>query len=359
MRFGKFDGGNYFSIGAELEIRILDRFDLTPRNEFDYIISNVSQEYKQYLTEEFLGSMIEINTPIFYAQSELLEYLRNIIAHLKEVADEKNLSLQTSGSYAQHSVNVKLNKNRRYKKLYEEHQVLLDNFTICGTHVHIGFKDHEKALKAYNYSLYYLPLFVALSASSVFYDNQNTGIHSYRTKVFDRLPKASIPEYFDSYEDIIKLYNFLNQTDIIQSAKDIWWDVRIQPHFKTVEFRVCDAVNDFDRLGVLFSLVKAMCQLSQIEESIKLPMQVLKQNMWSATRYSMDGKMLTEDAKVVSISKEIENLAKRAFKNSFLSKIEYDKIVEYANKKSISQEMIDIYNKTNSIKEVERLGVFE
>lgn len=359
MKFEKFDGGRHFTIGAELELRIVDSSDLTLQNEFNYISSNVSKELKENLAQEFLGSMIEINTPIFNTPKDLVDYLKSTVSQLSSIAHKKNLSLQTSGSFAQEKQNVKINKNQRYEEIYDEHQVLLDNFTICGTHIHIGFEDFDKALKAYNYSLYYLPIFVALSASSVFHDGKDTGIHSYRTKVFDRLPKASIPEYFESFEDMSSVYEVLNQTGVIQSTKDVWWDVRIQPHFKTVEFRVCDAVNDFDRLEVVFLLAKVMCQLSQIDDYKKLPMQVLKQNMWSATRYSMDGEMVTFDGKLNSISEVIQRLANRAYENSFLSNEELSKILKYAKKESIAQEMIEKYNKTENIKEVERLGVFK
>ncbi len=358
MKFKEFNGGNNFTIGLELELRILDKINLSPQNEFDYIFKNVSQKYKNNLDREFLDSMIEINTPIFTYEEDLLNYLKEIIKELKRIATKKDLSIQTSGTYAQKNHNIKLNINHRYEKLYEEHQTLLDNFTICGTHVHIGFENSQKALKAYNYSLYYLPLLVALSASSVFYNNQNTSIHSYRTKIFDRLPKASIPDYFDNFKQMEELLCFLKKAGVIQSIKDIWWDVRIQPHFKTLEFRVCDAVNDFERLEVIICLTKAICELSQIGNIVKMPSQVLKQNMWSATRYSMHGKIITKDGNLVEISNMIKELALKAHENSFLTKQNLNKIFKFADKKSISQEMLEVYNRTKNIKDVERLGVF-
>lgn len=359
MKFEKFDSGNHFSLGLELELRILDRFDLTPRNEFDYILSKVKKEYKERLAREFLGSMVEINTPVFHYEEDMITFLKEIMENLSQVALEKNLCLQTSGTFAQENSNVKINSNDRYEKLYDEHGILLDNFTICGTHVHIGFENFDKALNAYNYSIYYLPLFVALNASSVFYNGEYTGIHSYRTKIFERLPKASVPEYFDSYEDMKALYDLLEKAKVIKSTKDIWWDVRIQPHFKTIEFRVCDAVNDFDILEVTVALVKAVCQLSQIEEPTKVPLQVLKQNMWSATRYSMEGKMVTADGKIISVRECLNEIAKKAFDNSFLTKQMYEKCKKVIEKDSISQKMIETYNRTKNLKEVERLGVFE
>ncbi len=358
MKFEKFDDGNHFTIGVELELRILDKYKLSLENEYDYIFSNINIKYKKNLASEFLGSMVEINTPIFHYEKDLIEFLNEIISEMDKIALKKNLCLQTSGTFAQENNNTKVNSCERYEELYKEHQILLDNFSICGTHVHIGFEDFDKALKAYNYSLYYLPLFVALSASSVFFNNVDSGIHSYRTKIFDRLPKASIPDYFDSYEQMKSVYDLLYDNKVIKSTKDVWWDVRIQPHFRTLEFRVCDAVNDLDRLEVIITLFKALCQLSQIEEPIKMPMQVLKQNMWSATRYSMSGSMITSNG-LVTIRESLNNLIDRAYKNSLLNKEMCEKAKKIVLEKSVSEKMIEVYNRTNDLKEVERLGVFE
>ncbi len=357
MEFKKFKNGKNFTIGVELELRILDKLDLSLKNEFDNLISEISPKYKKNLAKEFLDSIVEINTPVFFKEKDVINYLKEILKELKFVADKKGFLLQSSGSYAQKNKKVKINKDKRYKKIYDEHRVLLDDFTICGTHIHIGFENFDKALNAYNYCLYYLPLLTALSASSSFYDNKNTGIHSYRTKIFDRLPKASIPDYFNSYEDMKNTYDFLANAGIINSIKDIWWDIRIQPSLKTIEFRVCDAINDFDRLEVLLLLTKTMCKLSFSNELIKLPMQVLKQNMWSATRYSMDAKILNQNGDLINISKEIINLARKGYKKGFLCQNDLKKIEKFANRKSISQEMIELYKKTENIKDIDRLGV--
>lgn len=358
MKFEKFSKGKHFTLGLELELRILSRLDLIPSNEYDYILSNISEKYKKNLSSEFLASMIEINTPIFYENKKLINFLKEIINELKKVAKNKNLYLQANGCLAQKHRNIKINPKNRYEKLHKEHQILLDNFSICGTHIHVGFENFNKALIAFNYSIYYLPLFVALSASSLFYNNKNTGIHSYRTKIFDRLPKSSLPEYFDSFEEMQYVYELLEKSNIIDSTKDIWWDLRIQSKLKTLEFRICDSINDFDRLEVMIDLLKAICKLSQIEEPVKLPMQVLKQNMWSATRDSMDGKMVTTNG-LKSIRNIFTSLLKKIEMHSLLSKKSIIKAKEIIAKKSISLEMLEIYEKTKSFKKIDKLGVFK
>jgi len=358
LKFEKFTNGYLFTLGAELELRILNADDLSCANEYDYFKESIPSKYKNNITSEFLQSMIEINTPIFTSLKDIISYFKEIMKELNILAKKKNLILQSSGASALKQNNLELSSNERYKELSQEHKVLLDDFSICGLHVHIGFKNFEKALKAFNFSLCYLPMFVALSASSICSNGVNTGIHSYRTKIFDRLPKASIPEYFESYEHMKAVLDVLYHTDVIESVKDIWWDVRIQPNFKTIEFRVCDAIHDFDRLEVIIGLFKGICKLSQDEDVIYEPMQILKQNMWKASRYSMDADFIL-DGKIYIIRDVIIKLLDRLYEKQIIPIEFYEKGKKFALQNSIAQDMLEIYEQTNDLHEVERVGVFK
>lgn len=358
MIFDKFTNGYIFTLGAELELRILNADDLSYANEYDYFKSNLSSKYKDNITSEFLQSMIEINTPVFNKLSELIEYFKEITHELNTLATKKNLILQSSGASALKQNNIELSTNERYHELSNEHKILLDDFSICGLHVHVGFKTFDKALKAFNFSLCYLPIFVALSASSVYSNGIDTGIHSYRTKIFDRLPKASIPEYFESYEHMKSVYDILYNSEVISSEKDIWWDVRIQPNFKTIEFRVCDAIHDFDRLEVIIGLCKGICKLSQVQEVSYEPMQVLKQNMWKASRYSMDADFIV-DSKKVNIRDVIYKLIEELDKEELITQEFKEKALSIVSKNSIAQNMIEIYEKTKDLNEVEKVGIIK
>ena len=128
MNFEKFDDGNHFTIGIELELRILDKYKLSLENEYDFISTNISDKYKKNLASEFLGSMVEINTPVFNYEKDLINFVKEIISDMNKIALKKNLCLQTSGSFAQENSNTKVNDSDRYKKLYDEHQILLNLF---------------------------------------------------------------------------------------------------------------------------------------------------------------------------------------------------------------------------------------
>ena len=357
MDFDKFKNGTEFSLGSELEIRLLHKDTLELANEYDFIYKNLDAKYKKNITPEFLDCMVEINSPVFSEAHEIREYFQKCIKSIKHIAAKKSLLVGTSGAYSMENKNIKISKNERYEDILQEHQVLLKDFNICGLHVHVGFQDFNQALKAYNFSLKYIPILLALSTSSPFFNAQSTGLNSYRQIVFDELPKAGIPQYFDSYEEIKSLYDLLEKTEVIKTQKDIWWDLRIQPNLKTLEFRVCDAVNDFERIEIIIALTQAICKFSKITKVERLPRQILKQNIWNATRYGMDGDLIFEGEKK-SFKKVIQNLSMEFFALNLIDEELQKRVEKIINEPSISSLMIKKYEETNSLFEVEKMGLF-
>jgi len=357
MDFEKFDNGTEFSLGAELELRLLYKDTLQLANEYAYVYEHLDKKYQRNISPEFLDSMVEINSPVFNTPSQIKEYFQKCIKSIKHIASKKSLLVSTSGCYSLKNANIKVGNDPRYTSILNEHQILIRDFNICGLHVHVGFKDFNQALKAYNFSLKYIPILLAISTSSPFFDGKSTGLHSYRQIVFDELPKAGVPQYFDSYEELKALYDLLEKTEVIKSQKDIWWDIRIQPNLKTLEFRVCDANNDFERLEVLIALTQAICKYSMISDIERLPRQILKQNVWSAVRHGMDAELIFDEEKE-TLRTILKNLSMEFFALGIIDEQMQKRIERISNKKNISTKMMEKYEETNSLLEVEKMGVF-
>ena len=357
MDFEKFKNGTEFSLGSEIELRLLHKDTLHLANEYNFIYEHLDDKYKKNISAEFLESMVEINSPVYETPSQIRDYFQKCIKSIKHIASKKSLVVSTSGAYCLKNENLKISQNPRYESILNEHQLLLRNFHICGIHVHVGFKDFNQALKAYNFSLKYIPILLALSTSSAFFNGKNTGLHSYRQIIFDELPKAGIPEYFDSYEQIKSLYDLLEESEVIKSQKDIWWDIRIQPTLKTLEFRVCDAVNDFERIEIIIALTQAICKYSVISEVERLPRQILKQNIWSAARYGLKGDLVFENKKQ-STTEVIQKLNLEFFALGIIDEDLLKRIEKMIDKPNVSEKMIQKYEETNSIFEVEKMGIF-
>ena len=128
---------------------------------------------------------------------------------------------------------------------------------IFGLHVHVGIDDRETLIQLMNQMRYFLPHLLALSANSPFWIGMNTGLKSYRCKVFDRFPRTNIPDTFTSWADFENFVNLLVRTNCIDNAKKIWWDIRPHPFFNTLEVRVCDIPMRVDETLALAALIQA------------------------------------------------------------------------------------------------------
>jgi carboxylate-amine ligase len=187
--------------------------------------------------------------------------------------------------------------DERYKHIVEDMQLVARANLIFGLHVHIGVEDREIAIQLMNHARYFLPHILALSTNSPFWLGMNTGLKSYRCKVFDKFPRTNIPDYFPSwgeYENFIKL---LIKTNCIDNAKKIWWDIRPHPFFNTLEFRICDIPMRVDETIALAALIQAtvakLYKLHAANQGFRLYRRALvMENKWRASRYGLEGKLV-------------------------------------------------------------------
>jgi carboxylate-amine ligase len=233
-------------------------------------------------------------TNIKEAKTEIKLLRRNII----QLAAENGLRLASVATHPFADWKVQeIHPDPRYKNIVEDMQLVARANLIFGLHVHIGIEDRETAIHMMNHARYFLPHLLALSTNSPFWLGMNTGLKSYRCKVFDKFPRTNIPDYFPSwgeYENFIKL---LIKTNCIDNAKKIWWDIRPHPFFNTIEFRVCDIPMRADETIALAALIQAtvakLYKLHTANQGFRLYRRaLLMENKWRAARYGMEGKLI-------------------------------------------------------------------
>jgi carboxylate-amine ligase len=133
---------------------------------------------------------------------------------------------------------------------------------------------------------------------------RNSGLKSYRTKVFERFPRTNIPEVFQTPAEFDDYVRILVKTNCIDNGKKIWWDVRPHPFFDTIEFRICDVPMRLDETVAIAALIQAICaKLFQLREKNmgwrSYRRALLVENKWRAARYGIEGKL-------IDFGKEIE-----------------------------------------------------
>jgi carboxylate-amine ligase len=237
----------------------------------------------------------------------------------------------------------------RYDALAEELQIVLKNFLISGLHIHIALPDETAAIHGYNASIKYLPLFLALSANSPFTLGEDTGLQSYRSKIFERLPRAGIPEYFATYRDYCDLIDRLLESGTIESIKDVWWDVRLHQKFGTIELRVSDAFYDRNRLELITLLYQALMRYTADHPVAREYYQVSKQNKWNAIRHGLDGQFIDGDNNGTIREKLLEMVDRLEEAGIFASLDATDKIIPLRTlirQETIAEKLRRIYNET-------------
>jgi len=288
-----------FTIGIEEEYQTIDPVTRDLRSHIDAeIIERGRLVLKEAVKAEMHQSVIEVGTGICKnikdARSEIIELRREII----RLAHESGLKLAAAGTHPFSDWRTQeIYPDERYHTIVEDMKVVARGNLIFGLHVHIGIEDRETQIHIMNAARYFLPHILALSTNSPFWIGMETGLKSYRCKVFDKFPRTNIPDYFPSWGEYERFVKLLVSTNCIDNAKKIWWDIRPHPHFPTLEFRICDIPMRVDETIAIAALIQAtvkkLYKLHAANQGFRLYRRALiMENKWRAARYGLDGKLV-------------------------------------------------------------------
>jgi len=259
-----------FSIGIEEEYQTIDP---VTRDLRSHVAAEIIEKGRLTLQErvkpEMHQSVIEVGTGVCHnmvaARADLMELRSGII----RLARENGLRLAAAGTHPFSDWrDQEIFPDERYHTIVEDLKMVARANLIFGLHVHIGVEDREVAIQLMNAARYFVPHILALSTNSPFWLGMDTGLKSYRCKVFDKFPRTNIPDYFPSYGEYESFINLLVKTKCIDNAKKIWWDIRMHPYFPTLEFRVCDVPMRIDETLAIAALIQAtVAKLYRLHES--------------------------------------------------------------------------------------------
>jgi len=287
------------SIGIEEEYQTIDP---TTRDLRSHIHAEIVQKGKTLLAErvkpEMHQSVVEIGTGVCRNIKEAKAEIREIRREMITLARQNGLRLAAAGThpFAQWH-KQEIYPDDRYRMIVEDMKMVARANLIFGLHVHIGVEDRETAIHLMNGARYFLPHLLALSANSPFWLGMDTGLRSYRCKVFDKFPRTNIPDLFSSWSEFDNYVNLLIHTRCIDNAKKIWWDIRPHPNFPTLEFRVCDIPMRMEETIAIAALCQVIiAKLYRLHEQ-NLSFRhynraLIMENKWRAARYGLGGKMI-------------------------------------------------------------------
>lgn len=288
-----------FSIGIEEEYQTIDPVSFDLRSHINAeIIAKGKRQLDERIKAEMHQSVVEVGTGVCRNMQEARADIVNLRRSMVALAQENGLLLCAGGTHPFADWRVQdIYPDERYAKVVQDMQLVARSNLIFGLHVHVGVEDRETAIHLMNQMRYFLPHLLAISANSPFWIGMNTGLKSYRCKVFDKFPRTNIPDTFTSWADYEHFINVLVRTNCIDNAKKIWWDVRPHPFFSTIEVRICDIPMRVDESLALAALIQAtvakLYKLHASNQGFRMYSRALiMENKWRASRYGLDGMLI-------------------------------------------------------------------
>jgi len=285
------------TLGIEEEYQIIDPETRELRSYITEILSGdhlVLGEVKPELHQ----SMVEIGTKVCSTPAEVRAELVRLRRHVMELAGKKGLVIAAAGTHPFSSwLTQEITPLERYMGVRQDLADLAQQLLIFGTHVHIGIEDRDFLIDAMNVARYFVPHVLTLSTSSPFWMGRETGLKSYRSIIFRNFPRTGIPPVLESGTAYAALVDTLVRTGCIPNASKIWWDVRPNHSYPTLEFRVCDVCTRVDEAvcvaAILQAIVAKLWKLRRDNMTFRVyPTALIEENKWRAVRYGLDGRLV-------------------------------------------------------------------
>lgn len=292
------------TVGIEMELHLVDPESGELASISNAVLEEMGRDHPDgahpKVKHELFQSTIEVITGVCDTPDEARDDLVETITELRSVLETHGATVMSCATHPfARAVDQTISPDKRYHRLIEMMQWPARRLLICGMHVHVGVPDGEQAIRVINELTRHLPLFLALSTSSPFFEGDDSGMASARSLVFESLPTAGLPPQISDWQDFEAFMDTLIETDCIETVREVWWDVRPHPGFGTVELRMCDAmptVRETVTLAALAQTLVVWC-LDRIEDG-DLPEPPtewsVKQNRWLAARYGMGAELIVE-----------------------------------------------------------------
>lgn len=286
------------TLGVEIELNLVDARTLALRSGVAPILESLPCELQASVKPELFQCYLEINTAICRDVAEVERDLTAKIKLVEQVAGNQGMRLYWGGTHPfSRWQDQEVTPNERYLGLVDLLQETARRLVTFGLHVHVGLDSGDKAIMICDRILAHLPMLLALSVNSPFWQGRNTGLHSHRIKVMETLPTSGLPPLMRNWSEYTWLLNQMIETGFIKTIREIWWDVRPHHNFGTIEVRICDMPPSLHHVLGLTALIQ--CLVHDLSEEIDRGTYqynchpfLIRQNKWRACRYGMEASLV-------------------------------------------------------------------
>ncbi len=313
----QFESATDFTIAVEEEFAIVDpgSLDLTNRFE-DLKAAAAGTPLQEHLVGELIASEVEVRTGRCESFADVPGVMAERRAQLQALVEPMGLLLGATGTHPWADwKDQRIIDTPHYRRNDELLRYVVWRNNTFGLHIHVAINGPDRAIAVMSALRNFLPELLALSCSSPFVENVNSGLHSARTQIFTRFfPRCGVPDAFTSWHEYESFVRFLYDTGSITENTQIWWSVRPHMAFPTVEIRICDGQPELSEAqsvaAFAASLTARVARAYDDGEPVEpLPHRLIEENFWRAIRYGLPGELIDFDRReAIPARQRIEEL---------------------------------------------------
>ena len=285
-----------FQFGIEEEYFLSDaETGEVPAETPDSLFQTAAFAAPGHIGREFLQAQIEVATePHCRAEHARIE-LRQLRLNAAVAAAEHGLAILACGTHPLAAWRESAQSPKdRYDKVMDDLQMIGQRNMLCGMHVHVEFPDPARRIDVMMRMLPYLPLFIALAASSPFWQRRATGLKGYRLAAYDELPRTGLPELVRAIAEYDAFVDAMVRSGAMQDSSHLWWAIRPSLKYPTLELRAPDCCTRLDDSVAIAALYRSLARFLYRHPEHNAGLDVVDraiavENKWRAQRYGAQG----------------------------------------------------------------------
>ncbi|MBI2379427.1 MAG: glutamate--cysteine ligase [Gammaproteobacteria bacterium] len=284
------------SMGVELELQLVSLYHQNLAMEAADLLRRLEAgPHAGAVKPEITQAMIELNSGIHGGFESLRAELQSMRDTVADAARAAHVGVCGGGTHPFQRWNEqRIFPTERFASVSEQYGYLAKQFTVFGQHVHIGVANGDDAIYLCHALARFIPHFIALSASSPYYQGVDTAFDCARLQAVSAFPLSGTPPWLHTWEEFDAYYQRMVQLGIVRSMKDFYWDIRPKPEYGTIELRICDTPLTVQRAaelaGYLQMLVRALlAERKPLSRDVYLAYTV---NRFRAARYGFDARLI-------------------------------------------------------------------
>jgi glutamate---cysteine ligase / carboxylate-amine ligase len=304
------------TVGVEEEYQLVDAESGALRSRADRVLGVA---WSDDLEGELQDTMLEVQTPPCRSMAEIVDHLRRRRLTASTAAAAEDLEIVAAGihPFSDWRTHDMAPGPRPEMLAARFGRVARDEHTF-GMHVHVAIPRGVDGARLLAEARWLTPVLLGLSASSPFFQGEDSGYHSYRSIVHRRYPLNGPPPAFPSQREHDQLVEGLVAGGVIPDARTVYWTTRLNPSHPTIEFRSADACPALPEAAAIAALARAAVAWiaggGTLRRRAGQPEpwddHLLDLNEWQAARFGLDATLGTgvraRDA--VSLREEVERV---------------------------------------------------